>query len=953
MNEPNKPGKIEINLEDLDLDDQEGSEAERTGKLEVGDLSEEPKPEGLVIENSDLPAENKRTITISEARLPASSQPPGRKRPSAKRKRSGLKKALAAALVLLVLSGGAVAALFIGDFFNGHKLAAKDQVSIDFSTAEGITYNSPAGVKIDIEAISHDSTAELYLDAVVFDEPQEDGIIQIYSAYDIEILSETELPEQPEVKLNFSVPDGLDARETFVLFKGQEGYGLPGGTVEVGYDEIKLQVPELSRFIVAMPHNLGDVIPLIREPEDTSLTTEGHVKKVIKLEAVDPLILGFGSSPWFSLEASPGVNQVSVEAPGDWLFDHLTPRRSYLGPREQKDLAFTFYGSGGESSFRLSASSWDAIAITWIDMLHRLATGDPLPWPVGPDLLQESDELAALMSLYEHLQAESQRLEEEQWRGTVAMASAYRLAGYFWEETRTWALAQGEDFLIELIGSLWWRFARTADLFVSQVIYAIAGEAEHNRSFYVRTDDPQLFVEPEEVTIEAGGSIKFEEHLETPDGERLSMPKVDWEVSGGGSIEDGLFQSDAGAEGEYDVKARVAVMGSGGIMETIESSARIVVGKDVITTETEPKPAQEPQEDPSQVKISSGEAHTLVLKEDGSVIAWGLNNKGQLGIDGRAGSMVDRYPEPVHVSNLPNVQVVKAGRYFSLAVTSNGRVWSWGSNYNGQLGDGSTADKHTPVKIDSLTNVKALGAGNSHVLALKNDGTVWSWGHNSTGQLGNGTQKDQSSPVKVSGLNNIKAVSAGSSFSLALTDNGRVMAWGSNVDGQIGIGESSWESIEKPEQVAGLTDVVDISAGGSHALALKANGTVWAWGNNLFGQLGDGTEQFRNEPVRVSGLSDVVAVSAGKYHSYALKKDGTVWAWGSNSNGMLGDGTTTNKTSPVKVVGLDDAIIISAGYYHGHSMSRDGKIFSWGNNGQGRLGDGTERSRNNPVESLF
>ncbi len=626
MDEPKKPKKIEINLEDLELDGAEAKKVEKKDKLEVGDLSEEPKSEGLVIESSDLPDEEEETITISEDQLtqstqpfapslsvsryqgsqrkrsqyfPAGSEPPARSSPPVRRKRSGFKVALVAALLFLVLGAGAVAALFYGDFSPGHKLAKEDQVSLGFSTAEGINYDSPAGIKIDVEALPHDIAAELNLYAAVFEAPQEEGILLIYSTYDIEISSEAELPEQPAVELTFTVPAELNATEAFVLFEGPGGLGLPGGTVEVSEGEIKLQVPELSRFIVAMPHNLGDVIPLIREPEETSLTTGGHVKKVVKLEAVDPFVLGFGSSPWFSLEASQGVNQVSVEAPGDWLFNNLTPRKSCLGPNEQKDITYTFYGVGGEGSFSLSASSWDAIVMTWIDALHRLATGDPLPWPIGPELLRECDELAALMDLYEYLQVGPRRLEGEQWRGTTGMGGAHSLFRYFWEETRNWASARGQQFLIELIGSAWWRLARTADLFVAQIIYALAGETEHTCSFYVRTT-PQLRIEPEQTVIEAGDSVKLVAILETLDGEELSAPELSWEVSGGGSIDDGLFRSEAGVEGSYEVTVRVAVMESGGIMEILEVTASVTVGtkEPIGGPKSEPEPRPEPEPEP-------------------------------------------------------------------------------------------------------------------------------------------------------------------------------------------------------------------------------------------------------------------------------------------------------------------------------------------------------------------
>lgn len=197
---------------------------------------------------------------------------------------------------------------------------------------------------------------------------------------------------------------------------------------------------------------------------------------------------------------------------------------------------------------------------------------------------------------------------------------------------------------------------------------------------------------------------------------------------------------------------------------------------------------------------------------------------------------------------------IVAGHYFTLALKSNGTVWAWGINSNGQLGDGTESDRNTPVQVSGLNAVTAIAAGPNHSLALKSDGTVWAWGWNIAGQLGNGTNTASNIPVWVSGLG---------------------------------------------------TNILGLGAGDVHSLVLLSNGAVMSWGYNNSGQLGDGSNTTRPGPVTVNSLSNCVRATRGLNHSLALKSDGTVWTWGKNSKGQLGDGTTKYRNTPVQVVGLN------------------------------------------------
>ncbi|NMC00696.1 MAG: hypothetical protein GYA35_10490, partial [Thermoanaerobaculaceae bacterium] len=274
--------------------------------------------------------------------------------------------------------------------------------------------------------------------------------------------------------------------------------------------------------------------------------------------------------------------------------------------------------------------------------------------------------------------------------------------------------------------------------------------------------------------------------------------------------------------------------------------------------------------------------------------------------------------------------------------------FTWGFNYYGQLGDGTTTSRETPTQVQNLSDIVTVSGGGAHSLALKSDGTVWAWGNNSSGQLGDGTTTESHEPIQVQNLTNVIDIVCGNVHCLALKSDGTVWAWGNNYYGQLGDGSTIDRYV--PVQVSNLTNVVAIAGGWYHSLALKSDGTVWAWGYNYYGQLGDGTTTNRLTPVSVQNLSNVIAIAAGEYHTIALQNAGTVWAWGRNNYGQLGDGTTTNKNIPSQVQNLEDIVSIAVGESHSLALKDDGTVWSWGFNSVGQLGDGTTTNRLTPVQ---
>ena len=323
------------------------------------------------------------------------------------------------------------------------------------------------------------------------------------------------------------------------------------------------------------------------------------------------------------------------------------------------------------------------------------------------------------------------------------------------------------------------------------------------------------------------------------------------------------------------------------------------------------------------ISAGGGFGHSLALKLDGTVWAWGLNDQGQLG----DGTILNR-KTPIQVNGLSDIIAISAGVKHSLALKSGGTVWGWGYNVSGQLGDGTYEQRKTPVQVINLSDVVAISAGFYHSLALKSDGTVWAWGHNGYGQLGNGNSTSMSTPTQVSTISGITAISCGGYYSLALKSDGTVWAWGWNNYGQLGDGTD--EERRTPVQVSNIGDVIDIEGGGYHSLALKSDGTVWAWGNNSDGQLGNNTTSDSSTPIQVNNLSDISVISGGGYHSLALKLDGTVWAWGDNGNYQLGNGSTTVSYIPIQIISLENINAISGGGYHSLALNSENKVLVWG-----------------------
>lgn len=397
------------------------------------------------------------------------------------------------------------------------------------------------------------------------------------------------------------------------------------------------------------------------------------------------------------------------------------------------------------------------------------------------------------------------------------------------------------------------------------------------------------------------------------------------------------------------------------------------LGDGLLHHATSPVAMRSPENGPHMeniIEVAVGKVHALILKADGTLWSTGSNGHGQLGNGSIRNNQQHIIPGPVLTAEggpqVTDVIAIAAGTYHSVFVKSDGSLWAFGENEGRQLGDGTTTDRPYPVAIRTSANgplvsgVKDVAAGHLHTAFVKTDGSAWALGSNANGQLGDSTYSASSYPIRVRdstrpGLSDVAKVSAGTFHTLFLKNDGSAWGVGRNAEGQLGTqsGSPTWSALRvRTASGTNLAGVTAISAGSFHSAFLLNDSTLWTCGRNTTGELGRGSAAtlFAASPVLTgpggAAVTGVVSVAASikpepdafpnEAHTSFIKTDGTLWVTGGNSYGQLGNGGTTKSDYPIQVpaspggLAFTGASKVAAGTYNTMVLvSEQGTYATW------------------------
>ena len=342
-----------------------------------------------------------------------------------------------------------------------------------------------------------------------------------------------------------------------------------------------------------------------------------------------------------------------------------------------------------------------------------------------------------------------------------------------------------------------------------------------------------------------------------------------------------------------------------------------------------------------------GGFHTITLSNDGTAHSFGMNNDGQLGL----GHNNPTVSLPTPIPNLPKINMISCGAFFTVCVDDEGFIWSFGENKYGQLGTGNTKKFNVPQKLIDIPPVLSVDCGEDHTLMITNDDNLWSWGRNSEGQLCHGDKEDRSNPQQTS-FSNISKISAGCDHSLFQNNKGEIFSCGYNEVGACGLGHFNYSQITPSLIPNAPLNIVHFICGYNQNLILDSEGNVFSVGGNAEGSLGLGHNTDQNELNKIPNIPPIKIISCLGLSCYLVDFEGNLWTFGYNDSGQLGHGDETNINIPKVINALKDIQQISYGSTGCHLFAKNSQnqIFVTGFNNHGQLGTGDTESLSIPKE---
>jgi uncharacterized repeat protein (TIGR02543 family) len=380
--------------------------------------------------------------------------------------------------------------------------------------------------------------------------------------------------------------------------------------------------------------------------------------------------------------------------------------------------------------------------------------------------------------------------------------------------------------------------------------------------------------------------------------------------------------------------------------------------------------------------ISLGFQFSTIILSDGSVYTFGENEFNQIGDQTTNDNLIPfNMSNSLYLNESAKITKIEAGYYHTGVLTNDGSLLMWGYNSKGQIGDGTIINKLNPIDISYYFGLEYdekiidIAFGGDHSMALSSSGKLFSWGGNSSGQLGKNDIVDSKTPYQITSFFELKEgekiikIDAESDNSSAITSDNRLFIWGENYFGQIGNGSTTDQ--KKPLDITGRfslesdENIALFSQGYSHSATLTSKGRLFTWGYNLNGQLGNQSTASQNIPIEITSFYNlntnekITKIEIGFHRSAFLTSQNRLFVWGNNSQGQLGTGNTNQLTVPVDITSLvpliegETVLSIELGGTHTGIITSQGRLIMMGRNSSGQLGDGTTTNSLVPKETTF